>query len=45
VLDTVLISDTDDQGRFSFEGVQAGPFALVIRFEGDETVKTEWVIL
>ncbi|HWL49681.1 MAG TPA: hypothetical protein VNT92_07370, partial [Acidimicrobiia bacterium] len=45
VLDTVLVSDTDEQGRFSFLGIQSGPFALVIRFDGDETVKTEWVIL
>ncbi len=45
VLDTVLVADTDEQGRFSFEGIQSGPFALVIRFQGDETVKTEWVIL
>lgn len=45
VLDTVLVSDTDEQGRFSFQGIQSGPFALVIRFDGDETVKTEWVIL
>ena len=45
VLDTVLVADSNDQGRFFFEGIQSGPFALVIRFEGDETVKTEWVIL
>ena len=45
VLDTVLVSDTNEQGLFFFEGIQSGPFALVIRFEGDDTVKTEWVIL
>ncbi len=45
VLDTVLVGETDELGRFSFDGVQTGPFALVIRFEGDEAVKTEWFIL
>ena len=45
VLDTVLITESDELGRFSFEGIQSGPFALVIRLEGDEVVKTEWVIL
>jgi hypothetical protein len=32
-------------GRFSFEGVEAGPVALVIRVDGDEAVKTEWIVL
>ncbi|MET0697728.1 MAG: hypothetical protein ABWZ58_09910 [Acidimicrobiia bacterium] len=45
VLDTVLVTDSDELGRFSFEGIQSGPFALVIRLEGDEVVKTQWVIL
>jgi hypothetical protein len=45
VLDTVLVTESDDLGRFTFDGVHSGPFALVIRFEGDEAVKTEWIIL
>ena len=45
VLDTVLVTESDELGRFSFDGIQSGPFALVIRLEGDEVVKTEWVIL
>ena len=45
VLDTVLVTESDELGRFSFEGIQSGPFALVIRLEGDDVVKTQWVIL
>jgi hypothetical protein len=45
VLDTVVVTESDDLGRFTFDGVHSGPFALVIRFEGDEAVKTEWIIL
>lgn len=45
MLDTVLVTESDELGRFSFDGIQSGPFALVIRLEGDEVVKTEWVIL
>ncbi|HEX2403521.1 MAG TPA: hypothetical protein VHM29_02380 [Acidimicrobiia bacterium] len=45
VLDTVLVSESDELGRFSFDGIRSGPFALVIRLAGDEVVKTEWVIL
>jgi hypothetical protein len=45
VLDTVLVTESDELGRFSFDGIQSGPFALVIRLRGDEVVKTEWVIL
>lgn len=45
VLDTVSVTESDELGRFFFEGIQAGPFALVVRLEGDEVVKTQWVIL
>jgi len=45
VLDTVLVTESDEFGRFSFEGIQSGPFAVVIRLEGAEVVKTQWVIL
>ena len=45
VLDTVLVTESDELGRFFFEGIQAGPFALVVSLEGDEVVKTQWVIL
>ena len=45
ILDTVLVTESDELGRFTFESIHSGPFALVIRFEGDEIVKTEWVIL
>jgi hypothetical protein len=42
---TVLVTGTDELGRFFFDGVEAGPVALVIRVEGGETVKTEWIVL
>ena len=45
VLDKVFVTESDDLGRFSFEGIQSGPFALVVRLEGREAVKTEWIIL
>jgi hypothetical protein len=45
VVGAVLVTETDDLGRFSFDGVEAGPVALVLRVEGDETVKTEWIVL
>jgi hypothetical protein len=45
VVGAVFVTETDELGRFSFEGVEAGPVAIVIRVEGDETVKTEWIVL
>jgi hypothetical protein len=45
VIGAVLVTETDEMGRFSFEGVEAGPVALVIRVDGDEAVKTEWIVL
>jgi hypothetical protein len=45
VIGTVLVTESDEQGRFGFDGVEAGPVALVIRVDGDEVVKTEWIIL
>jgi hypothetical protein len=45
VVGAVLVTETDELGRFSFDGVEAGPVALVIRVEGGETVKTEWIVL
>jgi hypothetical protein len=45
VLDTVHVTESDELGRFSFDGIQSGPFALVVGLDGDEVVKTEWVIL
>jgi hypothetical protein len=45
VLDKVFVTESDDLGRFSFDGIQSGPFALVVRLEGHEAVKTEWIIL
>jgi hypothetical protein len=45
VVGAVLVTGTDELGRFSFDGVEAGPVALVIRVEGGETVKTEWIVL
>ncbi len=41
----VLTTESDDQGRFEFEGVYNGPVAFVIRIEGEEAVKTEWIVL
>jgi hypothetical protein len=45
VVGAVLATETDDLGRFTFEGVEAGPVAIVIRVGGHETVKTEWIVL
>jgi hypothetical protein len=45
VIGAVLVTETDELGRFSFDGVEAGPVALVIRVEGAESVKTEWIVL
>jgi hypothetical protein len=45
VVGAVLVTGTDELGRFSFDGVEAGPVALVIRVESGETVKTEWIVL
>jgi hypothetical protein len=45
VIGAVLVTETDEMGRFSFDGVDEGPVALVIRVEGEETVKTEWIVL
>jgi hypothetical protein len=45
VVGAVLATETDDLGRFTFEGVEAGPVAIVIRVDGQEAVKTEWIVL
>ncbi len=45
VIGRVLTTESDDQGRFGFEGIYNGPVALVIRTEGAEAVKTEWIVL
>jgi hypothetical protein len=45
VVGAVLVTGTDELGRFSFDGIEAGPVALVIRVESGETVKTEWIVL
>jgi hypothetical protein len=45
VVGAVLVTETDELGRFFFDGVEAGPVALVIRVEGGESVKTEWIVL
>ncbi len=40
-------AETDDLGRFDFDGLEPGPVSLVIRTHGEdaETVKTEWIVL
>jgi hypothetical protein len=41
-----IVTDTDDLGRFHFDGVLPGPVSLVFRTPGDlEVVKTEWTVL
>lgn len=41
-----LAEDTDNLGRFRFDGVPSGPMSLVIRVPGDlEVIKTEWTVL
>ena len=43
---SVVVTDTDELGRFNFDGVLPGPIALVFRLPGDlEVVKTEWIVL
>lgn len=41
-----IVTDTDELGRFSFEGVLPGPVSLVFRTAGNlEVIKTEWTVL
>lgn len=41
-----IVTDTDELGRFRFDGVLPGPVSLVFRTSGDlEVVKTEWTVL
>lgn len=42
-----LSTETDELGRFSFDGFEPGPVSVVIRTHGDdpEVVKTEWTLL
>ncbi len=42
---TLVVTDTDELGRFVFEGLLPGPIALVFRLSDEETVKTEWVVI
>lgn len=42
----IVTGQTDDLGRFDFEGVLPGPVSLVFRTAGNlEVVKTEWTVL
>ena len=45
VIGRVLITQSDDQGRFGFEGIYNGPVAIVTRIGGEQVVKTEWIVL
>jgi hypothetical protein len=46
VAGAVITTETDDLGRFDFDGVLPGPVSLVFRTSGDlEVVKTEWTVL
>ena len=45
VIGRVLLTESDDEGRFGFDGIYAGPVALVVRVEGEQVVKTEWIVL
>jgi hypothetical protein len=41
-----VVTDTDDLGRFNFDGVLPGPVSLVFRTPGDlEVIKTEWTVI
>jgi len=46
VAGAAILDETDDLGRFDFEGVLPGPISLVFRTPGNlEVVKTEWTVL
>jgi hypothetical protein len=46
VAGAVITTQTDELGRFDFDGVLPGPVSLVFRTSGDlEVVKTEWTVL
>jgi hypothetical protein len=46
VAGAIVTTQTDDLGRFDFDGVLPGPISLVFRTSGDlEVVKTEWTVL
>ncbi len=45
VIGKVLRTESDNEGRFGFDGIYNGPVALVIRIEDEQVVKTEWIIL
>jgi hypothetical protein len=41
-----LVTQTDELGRFDFDGVLPGPVSLIFRTAGNlEVVKTEWTVL
>lgn len=37
--------ESDDMGRFEFEGIEPGPASLVFRFTDGRWVKTTWIVL
>lgn len=37
--------ESDDLGRFEFDGIDPGPASLVFRFSDGGTVKTNWIVL
>ncbi|HEY7469677.1 MAG TPA: carboxypeptidase-like regulatory domain-containing protein [Acidimicrobiia bacterium] len=41
-----IVTQTDELGRFDFDGVLPGPISLVFRTPGNlEVIKTEWTVL
>jgi hypothetical protein len=40
-----FVSESDELGRFEFEGVEQGPASFVIRLADGRTLKTSWVVL
>jgi len=41
----IVATESDELGRFSFDGVVLGPIALVVRLSDEVILKTEWIVL
>ncbi|HEX6301557.1 MAG TPA: hypothetical protein VF148_13920 [Acidimicrobiia bacterium] len=40
-----FMTESDDMGRFTADGIARGPLGMVLRFTRGQVVKTQWVVL
>lgn len=41
----LFTTESDEDGRFTAEGISAGPLSMVLRFHDGGVIKTQWIVL